>query len=239
MIGLRRFVPRGGGNTKALPLVPSDGRIGWLEGVHAGWLRGWAHDPGCNGRPARITVTSTDAQGRRLGEGAVLMADHYRADVQAAGHGRGICGFALWLGALRPDGIEARWADSGEPLPGSPWQAKAGIEPLEGWRGTRMAQFAPPLPGSATLTGFALDTAEPGLRLRVELVAAGRSFGPVQACRHAPAARSLGTDTFHGFHLIWDPTVLANGCEPELRDARDGAVLLRLNRTWARSTGLV
>lgn len=218
----------------ALPPRPVEARTGWLEGVHDGWLRGWAHDPARPGAPARIALSASG-----LAHDLVVIADHYRADVQAAGHGQGICGFALPLPGLLPERIEARWADTDEPLPGSPWQARAQPLPLEGWRGTRMAVLEPPLPGSATLTGYALDTAAPAVRLPVTLVAGAARFGPVLACRHAAAAaRMAGGDSFHGFHVAWDPAACADGAEPELRDARDDAVLLRVNRTWARSVGL-
>ncbi|WP_226015736.1 hypothetical protein [Novosphingobium sp. FKTRR1] len=234
VIGLRRpwFRP-----TPALALPPrqlrSVERIGWLEGVHDGWLRGWAHDPIQPGKPARIQIS-----GGATGGTITVLADHYRADVQAAGHGLGVCGFAVPVGAMVADPIEARWADTGEPLPGSPWRAGAAKAPLEGWRGSRIAVFDPPLPGSATLTGFALDTADPPARLEVMLVAGEHRFGPVRACRHAALARTLGGDGFHGFYLPWNPAVLAETVEPELRDARDDALLLKLNRTWARSVGL-
>jgi hypothetical protein len=230
MIGFRRKTVR---PAVALSLPLGAARTGWLEGVHNGWLRGWAYDPDRPSNPARIEIS-----GNGLGPNQVLIADHYRADVQLAGHGQGICGFALPLGPLLPDRIDARWADNGEPLPGSPWQASAKLLPLEGWRGSRMAMFDPPLPGSSALTGIAMDTAEPAQRLELVLVAGNTRFGPVRACRHAAPAWSLSKDTFHGFYLPWDPAVLSNDCEPELRDTRDDAVLLRLNRTWARSTGL-
>lgn len=72
---------------------PVGGRIrGWVDGIIDGAVRGWALDPGQP--PVRVRV---EVDGNPFAD---LTADEHRADVAAAGHGDGYCGFSLRLATL-------------------------------------------------------------------------------------------------------------------------------------------
>lgn len=69
------------------------GRIrGWVDGVIADALQGWAHDPGRGPVTVRVEVDGHPFRD--------LCARLHRGDVAAAGHGDGHCGFTLPLADL-------------------------------------------------------------------------------------------------------------------------------------------
>lgn len=77
------------------------GRIrGWIDGIVGDAIHGWAHDPGCPSVRVRVEVN-----GRHFRD---ILADTHRADVAAAGHGDGRCGFSIKTGDLPPD---CTWID--------------------------------------------------------------------------------------------------------------------------------
>ena len=78
-----------------------------MDGPRGPWLVGWAFDPAA---PERRLKVLAEEPGR---PSVAALADRYRADVQAAGHPDGCCGFALRVaspvtGAARPTSCSAR-----------------------------------------------------------------------------------------------------------------------------------
>lgn len=207
---------------------PASRRVGFLEGIRDGALVGWAHDPDAAGEPALLRITAGDGWSR------LVTADHYRADVQAAGHGDGICGFALPLPAPATGEWHCCWADSGVALGASPWRA-ATAKPLIVQTGTIVLRLDPPTRGSRTLSGGAVDRTSPRRRLDLVLALGDLRSAPARACRHAPAMTEFGSDGFHGFLLA-----AGAGAAPyaEIREADTDRTLLRLSRTWTRTAGL-
>lgn len=71
------------------------GRVrGWVDGIVGDAIHGWTHDPG---RPPVTVRVEVDGHPFRD-----LLADAHRADVAAAGHGDGCCGFSLKIRDLPP-----------------------------------------------------------------------------------------------------------------------------------------
>lgn len=93
---------------QAVPYRPGGRVRGWIDGIVGDAIHGWAHDPG---RPP-VTVR-IEVDGHPIGD---ILANTYRADVAAAGHGDGRCGFRIMTGNLPPGSDRIDFL-----LPGDEW----------------------------------------------------------------------------------------------------------------------
>lgn len=208
----------------------SHARNGFFEGWRDGRLTGWAHDAEGGARPAALILEIP-------GHGATaLIADRFRADVQAAGFGNGICGFAGDLLHDAPAVASCRWADSGKHLSGSPWRAPAG-----GARrrrtGSVLTLLDPPIPGGRAFTGAVLDSTDPERRLLLTLVIDGLAVSRARACRYAGGLMPDGSDGLHGFRLA-PPPQHGGARSIQIRETRSQTVLMNVGRKWVRTAGL-
>lgn len=169
--------------------------LGSVDGVHRGYTRGWAFDPGAP--TSRLIVRMVDATGAVIARG---LADRYRADVHKAGHGDGHYGFALpvsdprVLGTARflcgPLGAELPRPGHGNGGAGARIFAHAGL----------MIRLDQP-PGSAALSGWAIDRANPAERRVIRLRAERQTIAEQRATLFRPDSIEAGSDGFHGFSL--------------------------------------
>ncbi|GGE65977.1 formyltransferase family protein [Niveispirillum cyanobacteriorum] len=92
------------------------GRIrGWVDGIVNDAIHGWAYDPGRGPVILRVEV-----DGQPLSD---LLANSFRGDVAAAGHGDGHCGFSIPLAAFPKDATLIEFllpSDEWCRLPGGP-----------------------------------------------------------------------------------------------------------------------
>lgn len=92
------------------------GRIrGWVDGIVNDAIHGWAYDPGRGPVILRVEV-----DGQPLSD---LLANSFRGDVAAAGHGDGHCGFSIPLAAFPKDATRIEFllpSDEWCRLPGGP-----------------------------------------------------------------------------------------------------------------------
>ncbi len=92
----------------ASPYRPGGRVRGWIDGIINHAIHGWAHDPGYPPVTVRVEV-----DGRPFRD---IEAKAPRADVAAAGHGDGRCGFSLRLDDLPPGAERIDFF-----LPGDEW----------------------------------------------------------------------------------------------------------------------
>ncbi|HEY2179483.1 MAG TPA: hypothetical protein VGH15_12960 [Caulobacteraceae bacterium] len=175
---------------------PIDGRLGWFEGVRDDRICGWTYDPARPGRPLEVTLATASGARRSI------LADRFRADLQAAGACDGWHGFSIPLAVL-PDaegGVECLWSDSGRALSGSPWSAPRGSG--RAFRaGSVMLSLDPPNPGDPRLTGYVHDRHEPLRRLRLRARRGDDFVSSTTASLHRGRRRGEAGDGFHGFIL--------------------------------------
>jgi hypothetical protein len=201
-------------------------RVGYVEGCRHGCLIGWAVNPDALERRAQVLVESNS------GQKLLIFADHYRADVQAAGRGDGYAGFSAPLWCLQgATQVSCRWADTGEHLFGSPLElANDGRRPGEGVVGQEAN------PGwiividsvdqeGRTAGGYYMDLADPCRRPLLTLEAGGRPVGTARACLFHPEAPG---DRMHGFRFLLDAPLPVGPCA--IRDGDNGLVLVIFER---------
>ena len=212
------------GGSKAVQAVvrPSDGRLGWFEGVREERLCGWTYDPK---RPEEaLEVTISVANGGAL----TVRADRLRADLQAAGENSGYHGFSVPLASLpgADHGATCAWAEDGLALPGSPCTPPNRKGRRFGSRSV-VLKFDPPLAGDPRLTGYAFDRRHPLRRIRLRAQDRGHDVAETIASLYRPE-KDLAGDVFHGFVLGLPAPLrmLAGGLA--IIDGDGGATLARL-----------
>jgi hypothetical protein len=204
-----------------------DGRFGWFEGIRDDRICGWTYAPGAPERALEVTLATTS--GARL----TILADRFRADLQAAALGDGWHGFSAPLAALpgAEGGADCSWSDTGRALPGSPWSAPA--RAARSFRAGRVTlTFDPPFPGDPRLAGHARDRLEPLRRLRLQARCAGGFVSTTTASLHRGRRRGEAGDGFHGFVLALPAPLRMMVGGVEIFDAARG---VRIARLGARS----
>ena len=209
--------------------TPSLPRQGWVDGVRDGWLTGWAYDPTDPDVPLQVTlVCGGEASG-------VTLADRYRADVQAAGHGEGCCGFTFRIDPEKMHDARVLWRDTGEALPGR-LRPPRRDRSLRRRFGTFSVRVDWPAAGEGVLSGYALRRRAPRRRLEVGLRTDGAPATAGRATRWRPDALGQGGDGFHGFRLSLAGVGAARSAE--LVEIGTGRILVRLQPAWRRACGL-
>lgn len=160
-------------------------------------LCGWAFDPSAPDVRQRVVLRGASGMELRV------TADRFRADVHLAGHGDGHYGFSVPAGRLGDIAlVRCRWADSGVLLEGSPPRADGSAQPLALIRrGRWRLRVDAPSPGDCRLSGYAVDLARPGIRLRLGLSGPNGDLDRARACLYRPDCECPGSDGFHGFVL--------------------------------------
>lgn len=172
-------------------------RLGRFEGRRGPMLCGWAFDASAPGVRQRVVLSGTS--GTKL----CLTADRFRADVLLAGHGDGHYGFSVPAARLGdPAMVQCRWADNGVLLEGNPLPTDEAARPLALVRRGRWRLRVDGVPpGDNRLSGYAVDLARPGMRLRLGLSGPDGELDRARACLYRADCEGPGNDGFHGFVL--------------------------------------
>ncbi|WP_174299450.1 hypothetical protein [Caulobacter sp. S45] len=201
---------------------------GWIDGQRGAWLVGWAYDPA---RPHRRLALEV----RRPGLASVtVVADRYRADVQAAGHADGCCGFVVRTGSAGAQDMSIVVRDTGQRLGA---QAPRRARRLQRRRHGVLLHLDWPTSGDPALTGYALALRTPLRRLQLGLRLDGELLSSARATLHRSDVPRWRGDSLHGFRLGLRPA------RPSARtlwveDLQTGRRLARLDERWRRACGL-
>ena len=161
--------------------------IGNLEEANHSKICGWAWDPAEPDRPVEIEILDEDVVVLKI------LADDYRTDLVAAGHGNGQHAFLIRnLHAVFPHSrhrVRVRRASDGQDLPGSPvWITRPGLD-------SRAMDFMRQAADSAITTASnARDLGEPiafVLRLLNELINAQDSLARFESARSLVSAAEI------------------------------------------------
>lgn len=161
-----------------------------LQGMDGATVRGWAFN---HARPGEPVALSLAIDGVPAG---TAVADRFRADLAAAGLGRGRCAFEIPLPMSVCDGLEHQLSvtaiATGQLLPGSPMRVR--IDPGKAYRSC--LDWAP----GRDLSGWVCNEMEPDRAVTVEILVDGRLYRTVVANRYRADLDAAGIGNGrHGF----------------------------------------
>ncbi len=165
---------------------------GLVEGSDNGSIQGWVFDP--SSPRSRLSVQITSVEGRSV----TLIADRYRADLQAAGIGDGYYGFAVNAARfLNCNRLIARVVSRDFDLPRASLIVRSDDECVRDVGRYKYCIDPHHFPGSR-LKGWVVNTTDPLERCRIALVVAGQMRSETIACRRDVNV-PLPFDKYHGF----------------------------------------
>ncbi len=168
--------------------------LGFVDGTIRGRLNGWIHDRLASRR--RLIVAVHDRHGRQW----MTLADRYRADVHQCGHGDGHYGFSFppieldGSGAVTVLGLERSVR-----LPPPPATRTDARPPRRVFTvGSYTLCVDGPPPGSS-ISGWAVDRAQPQLRRRLRLLTDGCILSEQRATLYRAESANGACDGYSGF----------------------------------------
>jgi glycosyltransferase involved in cell wall biosynthesis len=175
---------------------------GQLDLVDRDRIAGWARDDAQPERPVRVRILDN---GTLIGQ---VLANKYRADLQAAGIGEGWHAFSLRVpGGLAPERrhlIEVQYVDDGVPLPGSPYVLEAAVSAASVMRNALPASWRGNLEivTRDRIEGWAFQEDSPQSPVPLVFLTNGEVIARALANRHRDDLERAGIgDGRHGFSI--------------------------------------